>query len=137
MLVLHAVGRLCSQFSKWRHIPSACCLLDQSRNGLEQQLHKARFLQLLWLIEIEMELGQRLSGLLHAGTGVGMLGQVGLLAETGQAGRILVELRDGEQIVDVVAGAGMIVVVVVVVAGMIVVEIVEVASWEVVVVELV
>jgi len=128
MLVLHAVGRLCSQFSRWQHIPSACCLLDQSRNGLEQQLHKARFLQLLWLIEIEMGLEQRLSGLLHAGTGVGMLGQGqgGLLAETGQAGRILVGLRDGEQIVVVVA-----------VAGMIVVEIVEVASWEVVVVELV
>lgn len=136
MLVLHAVERLCSQFSRWQHIPSACCLLDQSRNGLEQQLHKARFLQLLWLIEIEMGLEQRLSGLLHAGTGVGMLGQGGLMAGTGQAGKILVGLRDGEQIVDVVAAAGMIVVVVVV-AGMIVVEIVEVASWEVVVVELV
>lgn len=135
MLVLHAVGRLCSQFSRWRHIPSACCLWDQSRSGLEQQLHKGRFLQLLWLIEIEMELEQRLFGLLHAGTGVGMLGQGGLLAEIGQAGRILVGLRDGEQIVVVVAVAG--IVVVVVVAGMIVVEIVEVASWEVVVVELV
>lgn len=83
-----------------------------------------------------MELEQRLFGLLHAGTGVGMLGQGGLLAETGQAGRILVGLRDGERIVVVVAVAG-IVVVVVVEAGTIVVEIVEVASWEVVVVELV
>jgi hypothetical protein len=85
-----------------------------------------------------MELEQRLFGLLHAGTGVGMLGQGGLLAETGQAGRILVGLRDGEQIVVVVAVAG-IVVVVVVVAGTVVVEIVvvEVASWQVVVVELV
>jgi len=64
-----------------------------------------------------------------------MLGQGGLLAETGQAGRILVGLGDGEQIVVVVAVAG--IVVVVVVAGMIVVEIVEVASSGVVVVELV
>lgn len=56
-------------------------------------------------------------------------GQGGLLAETGQAGRILVGLRDGEQIVVVVAVAGM-VVVVVVVARTVVVEIVvvEVAS---------
>lgn len=86
-----------------------------------------------------MELEQRLFGLLHAGTGVGMLGQGGLLAETGQAGRILVGLRDGEQIVVVVAVAGIVVVVVVVVAGTVVVEIVvvEVASWQVVVVELV
>jgi hypothetical protein len=84
-----------------------------------------------------MELEQRLFGLLHAGTGVGMLGQGGWLAETGQAGRILVGLRDGEQIVVVVAVAGIVVAVVVVEAGMIVVEIVEVASWEVVVVELV
>lgn len=84
-----------------------------------------------------MELEQRLFGLLHAGTGVGMLGQGGLLAETGQAGRILVGLRDGEQIVVVVAVAGIVVAVVVVEAGTIVVEIVEVASWEVVVVELV
>ena len=83
-----------------------------------------------------MELEQRLFGLLHAGTGVGMLGQGGLLAETGQAARILVGLRDGEQIVVVVAVAG---IVVVVVAGTVVVEIVvvEVASWQVVVVELV
>lgn len=66
-----------------------------------------------------------------------MLGQGGLLAETGQAGRILVGLRDGEQIVVVVAVAGIVVAVVVVEAGTIVVEIVEVASWEVVVVELV
>ena len=82
-----------------------------------------------------MELEQRPFGLLHAGTGVGMLGQGGLLAETGQAGRILVGLRDGEQIVVVVAVAG----IVVVVAGTVVVEIVvvEVASWQVVVVELV
>lgn len=84
-----------------------------------------------------MELEQRLFGLLHAGAGVGMLGQGGLLAETGQAGRILVGLRDGEQIVVVVAAAGIVVAVVVVEAGTIVVEIVEVASWEVVVVELV
>ena len=86
-----------------------------------------------------MELEQRPFGLLHAGTGVGMLGQGGLLAETGQAGRILVGLRDGEQIVVVVAVAGIVVVVVVVVvAGTVVVEIVvEVASWQVVVVELV
>lgn len=84
-----------------------------------------------------MELEQTLFGLLHAGTGVGMLGQGGLLAETGQAGRILVGLRDGEQIVVVVAVAGIVVAVVVVEAGTIVVEIVEVASWEVVVVELV
>ena len=88
---------------------------------------------------MELELEQRLFGLLHAGTGVGMLGQGGLLAETGQAGRILVGLRDGEQIVVVVAVAGIVVVVVVVVAGTVVVEIVvvEVASWQVVVVELV
>ena len=85
-----------------------------------------------------MELEQRPFGLLHAGTGVGMLGQGGLLAETGQAGRILVGLRDGEQIVVVVAVAEIVVVVVVVVAGTVVVEIVvEVASWQVVVVELV
>ena len=87
---------------------------------------------------MELELEQRLFGLLHAGTGVGMLGQGGLLAETGQAARILVGLRDGEQIVVVVAVAGIVVVVVVVVAGTVVVEIVvEVASWQVVVVELV
>jgi len=52
-------------------------------------------------------------------------GQGGLLAETGQAGRILVGLRDGEQIVVVVAVAGMIVVVVVrtVVVEIVVVEV--------------